>query len=94
MLTMLGSAGVTIVPMTVEPGACYLVAATVTKGEARAGRLAVRVGLDVRYDDMNELPRSGAVSFCAGPRDHVAKIQIDVRARSGRGVMTSWRVTK
>jgi len=92
ILTTLGPAGVTLLPMTVDPGACYLVAVALARGQATAGRLTVTVGADTRYDDARELPRSAAVTFCASPHDDLAKIQVDMRGRAASWLLTAWRL--
>ena len=90
---MLGAPGSTVVPIDVEPGACYLAAFAVADGKASAAQLSVKIGADVRHDEAGELPRAAAVTFCAGPRDRSAEILIQLRAQSAWWLLPLWRLT-
>jgi hypothetical protein len=90
--TIIGTSSATLVPIRVEPNACYLAAATVTRGDAIGGRLSASIDGDTRYDDMNELPRAAALSFCTGPTDEVVRVEVDVRGRSIWWLMALWRL--
>lgn len=88
----LGAPGTTVLPIRVEPNACYLTAFSLARGLATAGRLTAIVGHQVMYDDASDLTRSAAVTFCTGPRDTRARLLVDVRARDAWWVAALWRI--
>ena len=88
----LGTAGVSWVPLRVEPDTCYLAVAAVMRGEASAMRLSARWGQHVRYDDASSGPLGTAVSFCSGNQRRVG-LQVDVRARSASWALSLWNMT-
>jgi hypothetical protein len=87
-----GVPGVSYVPVPVVPGACYVAAMGVARGEAVIGRLSARVGGVLRYDDANDGPKSAAVSFCAPAESEIAKLQIELRAATAWWVLALWQV--
>ena len=88
----LGVAGVTVVPFEVEASSCYL-AAFASVQAAGAGRLTVRAGSVVRYDDATEEPLGAAVSFCVPSETSTARVQIELGAQSASWVLALWRLT-
>jgi hypothetical protein len=78
-----GGPGTTRIPIPVEPGACYLVAAPELSGPARSIGLSIRTSDSSAFDDRGRAG-SGAISaFCAGTR---SLAQIEVTARGSRRV--------
>lgn len=73
-----GGYGMTPVPLSIEPGACYLAVATLVRETARSVGLRVRVGSTVAADDRGVDDDGAAVAFCAGER---ATALADVEAR-------------
>ncbi len=65
-----GASGVTPVPLSLEPGACYLAIATLVREAARAIGLRVHVGATISEDDRGVDQDGAAVAFCARDRDH------------------------
>ena len=63
-----GGYGLTPVPLSVEPGGCYLAVATLVRGDARSIGLRVRVGATDAGDDRGIDDNGAAVAFCAGDR--------------------------
>jgi hypothetical protein len=61
-----GGYGLTPVPLSLEPGACYLAVATPVKDIARALGLRVHVGASDAADDRGIDEDGAAVAFCAG----------------------------
>jgi hypothetical protein len=61
-----GGGGATPVPLSVEPGGCYLAVAAVVKGVARSIGMRVRVGARVAFDERGIEGDGAAVAFCAG----------------------------
>jgi hypothetical protein len=88
----LGSGGVTVVPVEVEGGACYLAALALARGQANAARLTVRVGGVTRYDDGSDEPVAAAVSFCAPESEATARMQVELRAESASWVLVLWHM--
>jgi hypothetical protein len=64
-----GGSGETPVPLSIEPGGCYVAIAVLAQGAAHAVSLHVNVGAADSVDDRG-IDESGAVvAFCAGERD-------------------------
>jgi hypothetical protein len=63
-----GGSGVTPIPLSIVPGACYLGVTTRTKEAARAIGLRVHVGSNDAFDDRGIDGDGAAVAFCAGNR--------------------------
>ena len=73
-----GGSGTTLVPLTVEPGACYLALVAVVQGATRAVGLRVHVGVRDAFDDRGVDENGGVVAFCAGDRAR-ALAQVETR---------------
>ncbi|MRG98100.1 hypothetical protein [Polyangium spumosum] len=78
----LGVTGPTMVPVTLEPGRCYLAAIAVARGESRGLRLSATVGDRYVRDEVVDRPEGAALAFCAESEEAA---RIDVEAR-GAGV--------
>ncbi|HEX8794503.1 MAG TPA: hypothetical protein VF765_26340, partial [Polyangiaceae bacterium] len=63
-----GGYGMTPVPLSIEPGACYLAVVTLVRESARSVGLRVHVGSTVAADDRGIEDDGAAVAFCAGER--------------------------
>ena len=61
-----GGAGSTPVPLSIEPGACYLALVSVVQGASRAVGLRVHVGAHDAFDDRGVDENGAVVAFCAG----------------------------
>jgi hypothetical protein len=73
-----GGYGLTSVPLSIEPGGCYLAVVALTREAARALGLRVRVGT-MEADDARGIDEDGAaVAFCAGARTH-ALAEVEAR---------------
>lgn len=80
----LGVSGVTLLPIELEPGSCYLAAVSAVRGEASGVALSVEVG-PFQGENRSAPGKDGTtLAFCARGADHAL---IDVEAR-GAGV--SW----
>lgn len=73
-----GGYGMTPVPLSIEPGACYLAVVTLVRESARSVGLRVHVGPTVAADDRGVDDDGAAVAFCAGERTSALA---DVEAR-------------
>ncbi len=76
-----GSAGLTPIVVSVEPGACYLVVVGVAHGNPRGLGVRAIVGSVEASDDRGVNDDSGAVAFCARDHDH-ARLEVDARGTS------------
>ena len=63
-----GGSGSTSVPLTVEPGACYLAVVAIMQGAARSVGLRVHTGVHDAFDDRGVDENGAVVVFCAGDR--------------------------
>ena len=63
-----GGSGTTPVPLSIEPGACYVALVSVVQGASRAVNLRVHVGLHDAFDDRGVDENGAVVAFCAGDR--------------------------
>jgi hypothetical protein len=71
-----GGYGLTPVPLSLEPGGCYLAVVALVRETARSLGLRVHVGPSDAADDRGFEEDGAAVAFCAGPRTHaVAEIE-------------------
>jgi hypothetical protein len=73
-----GGYGLTPVPLSVEPGGCYLAIVTLAKETARALGLRVHVGTTDAADDRGIDEDGAAVAFCAGDQMH-ALAEVEAR---------------
>ncbi len=73
-----GGSGMTPVPLSIEPGACYLALVSVTQGATRAVGLRVHVGVRDAFDDRGVDENGAVVAFCAG--DHTGALA-EIEAR-------------
>jgi hypothetical protein len=63
-----GGSGATPVPLSIEPGACYLALVSVVQGATRSVGLRVHVGVRDAFDDRGLDENGAVVAFCAGDR--------------------------
>jgi hypothetical protein len=63
-----GGSGATPIPLTIQPGACYLGVTARVKEPARLIGLRIHVGSDDAVDDRGIDGDGAAVAFCAGSR--------------------------
>jgi hypothetical protein len=69
-----GGYGLTPVPLSIEPGACYVAVATLVKEQARAIGLRVHIGATDAGDDRGIDDDGAAVAFCAGDATHATAL--------------------
>jgi hypothetical protein len=63
-----GGSGTTPIPLSIEPGACYLALVSVVQGASRSVGLRVHVGVRDAFDDRGIDENGAVVAFCAGDR--------------------------
>jgi len=73
-----GGSGITPIPLSVDPGACYLAVTTLVHEAARAIGLRVHVGAMTSADDRGVDQDGAAVAFCARERDR-ALAEVEAR---------------
>ncbi len=88
LLETIGVGGVTLVPMEVEPGRCYLASVALIRGESKGIRFSARVG-DRSSHDALERPEGAAIAFCAGT-ERAALFEIDLRGGPPWWVLAVW----
>ena len=82
-----GVSGVTPIPLSIEPGACYLGVAARIKDAARALGLRVHVGDNDAFDDRGIDGDGAVVAFCAGNRTRaLAEVEARGTALLGWGL--------
>jgi hypothetical protein len=77
-----GPYGLTPIPISIEPGACYLAVAAVTLGRARGLGLRAQVGASEARDERTSDDDAGLVAFCAHDQGR-ARIEVETRGTSG-----------
>jgi hypothetical protein len=87
----MGAGGSTVVSISTEPGACYVVAAGAAEGDVRAVRLGVRVGPRFATDNGGGGLEAGLVSFCAGS-EREARMEVDAIGARISWVAGAWKV--
>ena len=87
-----GLAGSTAVPVSLEPGACYLAVAAVTNGHARGlGLRRRRSGRRESRDERTGDDDAAVVAFCA--RDHdLARLDVEARGASITWALALYRL--
>jgi hypothetical protein len=91
VLQVLGGQGSTLVPASVEPGACYLAALALRRGQASAARLSASLPDRAVVDQATAWPYAAAVTFCAGESERVA-LTVEVRSTLAWWQLVLWRV--
>lgn len=72
-----GGSGGTPVPLSIEPGSCYLAVVSLVEGTARAVALRIHVGGEDVFDDRGIDDRGAALAFCARQHDRaVARVEV------------------
>ena len=95
-----GGSGTTPIPLSIEPGACYLALVSVVQGTTRSVGLRVHVGVRDAFDDRGVDENGAVVAFCAGDRsDALAVVEARGTPLLGWGmalyrVGTAWEVAQ
>ncbi len=88
-----GVAGTTVIPVPVEPGACYVFAAGAGDGEAKAVQVAARVGPRLAADNGGGGMAAAVVSFCSGS-ERVARLEVSAFGSRVAWVAGAWLVAR
>jgi hypothetical protein len=86
----LGVQGSTLLPVEVEPGACYLVAVAAIRGESRGIALAVRSGSATVQNQTAPDTEDTAVAFCA-EGDEIASVEVEARGNGLGFLLAGWQ---
>jgi hypothetical protein len=87
----LGVAGLTSMPIAIEPGGCYIAAIGTIRGDPRSVTLTAKVDTRTAFDSNAGLVDGSAVAFCSGGSER-ARIEIEVRGSAVAWVFDLWRV--
>ena len=91
MFESIGVHGATSIPVEIEPGACYLAAVAMIRGESRGVRLAAEVGDRAAHDEVSDRPDSAAVAFCSESERH-ALLDVATRGNSLWWALSVWHL--
>jgi hypothetical protein len=86
----LGVQGPTLMPVAIEPGACYVAALTTVQGQAFALALGAQIGAVSAQNRMAPGSNGTLVSFCAGGQSQ-AKIEADARGANLTWLFALWQ---
>ena len=87
----LGVAGMTSIPVSIEPGSCYVAAVGTIRGDPRSVTLTARVDTRIAFDSNAGLVDGSAVAFCSGGSEQ-ARIETEVRGSAVAWVLDVWRL--
>jgi hypothetical protein len=79
-----GSSGATTVPLSVEPGACYVAVVGIARGRARQLQLRATVGARESTDERGASEEAALASFCVRAHES-ARVEV-----LSRGTGVSW----
>jgi hypothetical protein len=85
----LGVAGVTLIPVSIEPGNCYIGTLATMRGEPRSMMLSAKVDTRITYDATAGLAEGAAVAFCSAGADR-ADFEVEVRGSAIAWVLDLW----
>ena len=88
-----GSGGSTIIPVGVEPGACYVVAAGAAAGDARAVQVSAQVGPRLAADNGGGGMDAGVVTFCART-EQTARVEVGAFGTRVTWIAGAWKVAR
>ena len=87
----LGAAGITSIPIPVEPGSCYVAAIGTIRGDPRSVTLTAKVDTRTAFDANAGLIDGSAVAFCSAGADE-ARIESEIRGSAVAWVLAVWRI--
>lgn len=88
-----GSGGSTVIPVGVEPGACYLVAAGAAAGDVKAVQVSAQVGPRLAADNGGAGMDAAAVTFCVRT-EQVARVEIGAYGTRVTWIAGAWKVAR
>ena len=87
----LGVAGLTSMPITVEPGNCYVMAIAAMRGDPRSITMSARVDTRVTFDSTAGILDGSALGFCSAGADK-AYVDLEVRGSAVAWVLAVWQL--
>ncbi len=90
LYSSLGVAGFTILPVDVEPGACYLAAVAAIRGEPAGIAIAADAGSQHSQDNPGSAGSGTSIAFCAGSSER-ASIEVEARGVGIIWLMGLWQ---
>jgi hypothetical protein len=87
----LGVSGITSIPISIEPGGCYLGTVATMRGEARVITLSAKVDTRITHDATAGLAEGAAVAFCSNGTDK-AYFDVEARGSAVAWVLDVWRM--
>jgi hypothetical protein len=87
----LGVAGLTSIPIPIEPGSCYVAAVGTIRGDPRSVTLTAKVDTRIAFDSNAGLVDGSSVAFCSGGSDR-ARIETEIRGSAVAWVLDVWRL--
>jgi hypothetical protein len=86
----LGVAGMTLLPLEVEPGACYLVALAAARGRSGGLALSAAIGAESVQNQGSPEDSGTALAFCAGSQSR-AVLEVDARGTGLVWLLGMWQ---
>jgi hypothetical protein len=86
----LGVTGVTILPVELEPGACYLAALAAIRGEPAGIALAAEVGRRRSEDNPGPGANGTSIAFCAGAEER-GRLEVEARGAGLSWLLAVWQ---
>jgi hypothetical protein len=90
-LLLSGAVGTNLVPIVVEPGACYVAVVAGREGAVRTLSVRAAAGERESLDEHGSQTGSAAVAFCAGAADR-ARVSVDFRGSPSGWALALFRV--
>jgi hypothetical protein len=90
-MSAFGAAGLTHVPVEIEPGACYLVSVASVRGEARSLSVSTDIAGRVLRDDGGPARDGGTLSFC-GEGQERQLVRVDARGPGLVWMLSAWKL--
>jgi hypothetical protein len=87
----LGVAGVTSMPIPIDPGSCYVLAIAAMRGDPRSITLSAKVDTRVTFDSSAGVLDGAALAFCSGGAEK-AYVETEVRGSAVAWVLAVWQV--
>jgi hypothetical protein len=87
----LGVAGLTSLPIAIDPGSCYVAALATIRGDPRSVSLSARIETRVAYDSNAGIQDSAGLAFCSGGAER-AYFDVEVRGSAVAWVLAVWQL--
>jgi hypothetical protein len=87
----LGVAGLTSFPLWIEPGACYVAALGIMRGEPRLIALTAKVDTRIAFDSSAGIAEGSSVAFCSEESD-AALFDVEVRGGAASWVLALYQL--